>query len=160
MDEYSVLDDKHYVFDEQQNVTLMASYEKRSHILYLEYNDEDYENLEIKVYEGDTLAEIELPVVDDGEKELTGWSLRTGSLVEYEGTFDSDVTLYAIWKEYCTVSLYHDENGEASEKKIYKGEDYIEKPVKHGYEFLGWYPNRLFSGNPIDAIPYSKTQTE
>ena len=119
-----------------------------------DFNDGVTPSVSQEVDYGTKLSDIEVPAMDDGTKMIAGWSFHASGGIEFTDEITSDVTLYAIWKEYCTVNL-HITDIDSQQIKVFRNEYYDEEPVRNGYEFLGWYTNLLFSGNPVFAISYS-----
>ena len=68
-----------------------------------------------------------------------------------------NITLYAKWEPFPYNIFYHLDGGENSNlnPRMYTTLISVElsSPTKIDYNFLGWYNNELFTGEPITSIP-------
>jgi hypothetical protein len=109
---------------------------KTEYTLTLNYSNGKTETR--KVTAGATLGD--LPEEDTGTSEIVGWSTVPTSLVEYEGGVSSDLTLYAIWKNYKVVNLVYAED-DTREEKVYEdadGKAEFPTATKENYVLDGW----------------------
>ena len=155
--------DNYPLEDGSVTVQLYAKYEARQHKVTLDYNDGSYRQESFNVNFGEPIPESKLPTQDTGSSELIGWSLSNSSVIPFSGNVTSDITLYAVWKDYRLFTL-DDTNGNTTTVKIYRGETVNLSTVnvddlRPGYRAEGWYANSLYSGNPITELNYSSTQT-
>ncbi len=108
---------------------------------------------------------IDLPEIADMSKEhytFAGWyktsSLNSGDYVySVRGSDCKDYTLYAKWTPVnYTITYDYRDNGNYSTKqtKDYNVESAFDLmiPERDGREFLGWYDNKNFTGEKIEAI--------
>lgn len=65
------------------------------------------------------------------------------------------IYLYAKWSYYFDI-IYHLDDGfnhhDNPEQITYADEFYLFNPFKLGYDFLGWYHDDMFTGDPVNAI--------
>lgn len=154
---YSNITNKIYsegnIFDlYDNNVTLTAVYEVSRYILYLNYNDPNFEMQSLDISYGEM---IEFPVpIKDGYT-FNGW--YDGPNTSYKKYSDGngnaivawdkceDAVLYAIFDKNQYTILYVNNGGENSiqnPKTFYSDEVVILKnPTKYGYKFDGWIIN-------------------
>ena len=148
---------------EGTTMQLYAQYELRQHKVTLDYNDGSYRVESFTVKYGEPIPESKLPTQDTGSSELIGWSLSNSSTVSFSGNVTSDITLYAIWKDYRVFTL-NDMTGMTQTLKVYRGETVDLSTVnvddlRPGYRAEGWYTNTMYSGNPITELNYGSTTT-
>ena len=160
LSEKTLFNEDNYKFgDKSDNVTLKAEYRRKEFKITLDFNDGSYQSEEIPVYYGDTLDEIDFPERDNGSQIIVNWSIEKNHYVEYKDKITSNMTLYAIWKDYKTFKFYVGED-ECIEQRVFRGEEYvIPDPERIGYEFDGWYSSNIFVGNPIDRVTYGSAVT-
>lgn len=151
-----ILNSNNYNIDNSEKVKLTACYKKKRYNLTLNYNDGSNDVETVSVFYGDSVKDYSLPEKDTGTRLVVGWSVEKNQMVEYSGTFTSDVTLYAIWKDYKTFRFYPNEDV-FIEKKVFDGEQYtISRPDdKVGYSFSGWYSSKDYSESPVQFVSYA-----
>ncbi len=155
-----VFDDSSYYFV-NTGVTLYAEWAEKKLSVVFDYNDGSYKTDAIEVPYGLPLDPSTFPAVDDGSKLITGWSLSRSSQVNFEGKVTEDLTLYAIWQEYKTLSIYTEIGTEPQQLRIYRNDVYdCGTPTKDGYWFDGWYSSTLFSGLPLTTVTFGSGVTE
>lgn len=149
-----------YLFaDKSDNVILTAQYTRKVCKVTLDFNDGSYQTEEASVYYGDTLESITFPEKDNGKSIIVEWSAESNRYVAFTGTVKSNITLYAIWKDYKAFKFYVDDEN-YNEHKVLRDEEYvIPDPERNGYEFDGWYNSATFSGNPIERVAYGSAIT-
>ena len=91
---------------------------------------------------------------------FVGWSLAPGGEIFGEIKVDGDLTLYANWKEYYTVSFDpNGGNGSMNPVNIAIDRDYklpeCGFEAKAGYKFIGW--SLTPDGEKVDSIPRENT---
>lgn len=151
----TVFDDSGYTFEPNSDtVLLVAKYEVKHFTLTLDYNDSTYRTDTRTVRYGDALESVDLPQADTGKSEIVGWSTERNRNIPFTGTFSSDITLYAVWKDYKVFRFYTDSET-YTEHKVYRDEEYeIPDVEKTGYRLDGWYASQTFSGNPVKRVSY------
>ena len=150
------LNDKFYKFKDENTaeISLYAQFGVRKLEVTFDFNDGGVTSpVKMQVDYGIDFSELETPVKEEDGRMISGWSSYAAGGIEFAGAITSDITLYAIWREYCTVTL-HVTDDDTEDIVIFRGEYYDDEPERGGYEFLGWYPSPLFSGNPVYAISY------
>ena len=150
------LNDKFYKFKDENTaeISLYAQFGVRKLEVTFDFNDGGVTSpVKMQVDYGIDFSELETPVKEEDGRMISGWSSYAAGGIEFTGAITSDITLYAIWREYCTVTL-HVTDDDTEDIVIFRGEYYEDEPERGGYEFLGWYPSPLFSGNPVYAISY------
>ena len=103
------------------------------------------------VYEYGTTLSLKEPVSDYYDFE--GWHYKSDFSDEKVTALDNDYAygkiLYAKWSY--TVDYNANNETEVLQKEYYdvKSELNLQKPVRDGYEFAGWYTNSDFEGEPV-----------
>ena len=134
---------------------LTAEWEVKKYEITFEYNDPTYQNTTAYLQYNVQFSEDLYPEkVDTGTRELVGWTASYGSGIPFDGNVTSDITLFAIWKDYKKVTVYEDVNGEPKEMRVYKNETFY-TPERGGYTFTGWYANTTMGGLPLGIISYT-----
>lgn len=156
----TVFDDSGYTFEPNSDtVLLVAKYEVKQFTLTLDYNDSSYRTDTRIVHYGDALESVDLPQADTGRSEIVGWSTERNRNIPFTGTFNSNITLYAVWRDYKVFRFYTDSET-YTEHKVYRDEEYeIPDAEKTGYRFDGWYASQTFSGNPVERVSYGSAVT-
>ncbi|MBE6601438.1 MAG: hypothetical protein E7637_02890 [Ruminococcaceae bacterium] len=154
---------ENYALAETNTVKLYAKYEVRQHKVTFDYNDGSYQQKTITLAYGEKIPVDSFPVMDTGSREIAGWSLSSSFELPFSDVVVSDLTLYAVWKDYRVFTL-NDMTGMTQTLKVYKGEavDLSTVNVDHlrpGYRATGWYSNKLYSGSPITELTYSTPHT-
>ncbi|MBO7215286.1 MAG: InlB B-repeat-containing protein [Clostridia bacterium] len=165
-DKYMFTDSVYTITNAQgggKEVVLEARYEIQKHTVTLVYNDGTYREETIDVVNGETIPEETFAPIDDGSKELIGWSLYDNQYVEYDGSaITSDIRLYAWWKRYKVLEFYDGITEEPTEERVYDTEPLVleELTGKNGYQFMGWFTNKLLTGYPVESVLYSTGYTK
>ena len=134
---------------------LVAQWEVKKYEITFEYNDSAYQNTTVYLQHDEQFSEDLYPEkIDTGTRELVGWTASYGSGILFDGNVTSDITLFAIWKDYKKVTVYEDVNGEPKEMRVYKNEPFY-TPERGGYTFTGWYANTTMGGLPLGIISYT-----
>ena len=163
LEQYSEFISKNYSIDANNTVVMTPSVSTRQCVITFDYQDFEMTKTEVKLEYGSSYSLIEFPaLIDEGSKELTGWSLAPYYMeLPQEGdVLTEDVTFYAIWKEYKKFYFYETQGGFPVEKKVYNGEQFNYTPTGNpGYCFDGWYPSEDCTGNPILEVHYNSALT-
>ncbi|MBQ8431267.1 MAG: InlB B-repeat-containing protein [Clostridia bacterium] len=155
-----VFDESSYYFV-NTGVTLRAQWKEKKLAVVFDYNDGTYKTDAMEVAYGLPLDPSTFPQVDDGTKFITGWSLSRSSQINFEGKVTEDLTLYAIWQEYKTLSIYTEIGTEPEQIRIFRNEIFeCPTPTKDGYWFDGWYSSTLFSGLPLTNVTFGAGVSE
>ena len=87
---------------------------------------------------------------------FAGWYLDaeyTQPVTEIPAEMVGAVTVYAKWVNY-NVLHYNTNGGDALENETYvAGVTTLKIPTRDGYNFIGWYDNAEFEGDPITVVP-------
>lgn len=150
------LDENFPVTPENNRITLTAHYKTKQLTLTLDFNDGTYETVVLSYEYGTTPDPVDFPKRDEDGRELSGWSLSRSSNEPFSGRMTEDITLYAVWREYRVISFYSMPDGAPETLRVYRDADAVRKPdpQRDGYNFCGWYTNKLYSGNPTDSFSY------
>ena len=160
-DTYRVLDYSGYdlpMSDDGNGVytyTLTAEWTIETYEIIFEYNDPAIENATaVLQYNEQFTADLYPENIDTGSKEVVGWTASYGSGIPFDGNLNSDITLFAIWKDYKKVTVYEQIDGEPKEMRVYRNEPFY-IPERGGYNFTGWYSNSTMGGLPIGTVSYT-----
>ncbi len=135
--------------------TLTACWEIKKYEITFDFADPNYQSQSCVVeYDQQFTSDLYPEKIDTGTKELVGWTTSYGSNIEWDGNLTSNITLFAIWKEYRTVTVYELIGGAPQQKRVYKGEAFY-TPERGGYAFMGWYGSETMAGLPIGTISYT-----
>lgn len=138
-------------------IRLTAQWEKKVLTITFDYNDGSYNYKEIKVNYGDDLKLGDMPIIDTGSKELSGWaySNNTSSIITSDITdIKTNMTFYGVWRDYKLVKFLATEEN-VQEIRVYSDTPYAPAvPERFGYEFDGWYESKSFAGNPTELVYY------
>ena len=149
-------------------VNLYPVLEDKTYILTLDFGTsiEEYE-----LSYGEDIEDF-LTTYSTGTREIVGWAESRYETLDFvtNGKIYSDMTLFAVWKDYSEITLVGvDENyfpegyvipsedsrddAPLCKKHIYQHEpQYIDTPLKEGYIFGGWYDNPDFTGEPVTRL--------
>ncbi len=154
--EYATFNDQHYPISDGEVVLVARWTEKKVNVVF-DYNDGTYQRETVPIEYGENINVIRFPEKDTGFRVIIGWSTSNLSMIEYEGEVKQDITLYAIWKEYKTVSFYTHVDGTPEQIRIYEGDSpYVcSTPSMEDYDFGGWFSSTLFSGVPLTQITFA-----
>ena len=156
----TVFTETNYKFtDKSDNVVLTAKYTRKKCKVTLDFNDGSYQTEETSVYYGDTLESITFPEKDNGKSIIVEWSTESNRSVAFKDPVKSNITLYAIWKDYKEFKFYTDDKNYYPHKVLRDEEYEIPDPERNGYEFDGWYNSATFSGNPVERVAYGSAIT-
>lgn len=148
--------DKLSSLEHNTQINLSAKYKIKEYTITLNYNDGVTESKDIKVKHGEKLGDLSEYCVDDGEKEITGWSYISYGEMPVTEAITEDMTVYAIWTKYKDITFSCGEYGEVVKRIYTKEGQSIALPVYviPGYKATAWYNNSIFSGNPVERVPY------
>ena len=152
----SLILDKFGSLENNAEIKLTAKYKIAEHTVKVNFNDGVTESTEIKVKHGDKLEIPKEYYLDNGEGEITAWSYSSYSTVPINEIITEDVTIFAVWTKYKKVVFDCGDLGKAEIKvHMIPGESVI-LPVNviPGYRATAWYLNSVFSGNPVEKVPY------
>ena len=140
---------------DETGVKLTAKWEIKKYDITFEYNDPEIENITYSLeYNQQFTEDIYPEKIDTGSKEVVGWTASYGSGIPFDGNLNSDITLFAIWKDYKKVTVYEQIDGEPKEMRVYRNEPFY-IPERGGYNFTGWYSNSTMGGLPIGTVSYT-----
>ncbi len=145
-------------------VRLYAVYEIAKYSVVFNYNDGTYRTAEIMVEYGQSILEDQYPTegTDSGSSRVSGWALSADGTQPFMGTVKSNMTLYAIWKDYKTFTL-NDTVGNETKIYVYRGETFdlqgFDGVTRPGYDLEGWYTSGVYSGNPVTKIAYDASES-
>jgi len=160
LSEFSTFNSLNY-FINNDSVTLYATFKEKKLTVTFDYNDGSYQTDSFSVKYGDTVGADRYPQMDTGSRVITGWSLNRNDMVAHSGPITSDLTLYAIWKDYKTFTLHAGNGDQPTQIKVFRNEFHnLEAPQWNGYEFDGWYTSTLFSGVPVTTVGYGSANSE
>ena len=136
------------------SLTLYAKKKVKTYTVTVNFNDGKTPNAEFEVSYGQGVGKMSEYYMDNGTSDICEWTLEHG--IEIPSEIYSDITVYAVWKNYRYVTFVY---GEYDERKLKVHENYGESSVlptegKPGYKLVGWYENELFSGNPFESVVY------
>lgn len=139
-----------YIIDNTHTATLYAKYSVKKFTVTLDYNDMSGKTEQFKVDYGTVLDDLSEYFKDSGSSEITCWSLSYMYEQPLEEAVISDITLYAIWREYKLVNFVYDIDDIRVQKYYNDNLNGIKLPTDElpGKELDGWYTNNTFSGNP------------
>ena len=159
LDHASTLTEQFYPWNEQNQIILTAKYEVIQLKITFEYQDGTYRNEQRSIPYGETPNPDAFPVPDPTEgMEFVGWSTIPDELHSEFSTVTENLTLYGVWKQYRTVKIYLDPDGESVQIRLYKGgTSDITLPVRAGYSVEGFYRSNTFSGNPIGTPTFESS---
>lgn len=147
---------------EGDTVTLFAVFELAKYTVTFDYNDGTYRSTTATVTHGQTVPDSMYPTegVDTGTRRVYAWAMTANGAQSFMGTVTSDITLYAIWKDYRSFTLSDTVGGETV-VIVYRDEpldlltyDGVTRP---GFDLEGWYTSVQYAGNPVTEITYTST---
>ncbi len=136
------------------SLTMYAKKKVKTYTVTVNFNDGKTPNAEFEVSYGQGIGNMSEYYMNNGKSDIYGWTQEYG--IEIPAEIYSDITVYAVWKNYRYVTFVY---GEYDERKIKVYENYGESSVlptegKPGYKLSGWYENELLSGNPLESVVY------
>ena len=144
----------HYGFN-GDTCTLTAIWDVKKYNITFEFNDPTMQNQTISLKYDESFTSSMYPEkIDTGSRELMGWTASYGSSIPWDENLTGDVTLFAMWKDYKTITVYELVGGEPQEKRVYSGDPFY-TPERGGYEFMGWYSSETMAGLPIGTVSYT-----
>ena len=154
---HRILSDKAYLFDSYR-VFLYPVFRTDACIITFDYNDGSGKTETLEVPQGTRLTASQFPQMDDGTKRIAAWSVYSGGLNQFDEEIHGDITLYASWQKYKTVTL-NDTAGQTATVYVYETQgfdllsyDGISRP---GYLLEGWYDNQAYAGNPVSHLTFA-----
>lgn len=142
---------------EDDKVVLTAVFTVQQLTVTFDFNNGTYETQTLTVDYGTALSDEQYPTQDTGTRRITGWSTYPNGNNVFSGEITSNITLYAIWKNYKIVQL---DDGEGHRTPIYVYENEIfdlagyDGVARPGEEVAGWYKNNFYSGAPVESLSY------
>ena len=101
----------------------------------------------------------ECPVSTKTDCDFEGWYLTSdfsGEKIIFPFEVTSNMTLYAKWNQKYRVN-FQTFDGSAVESQLVSSLVEVETPYKTNCDFVGWYTNSNFTGDPI-VFPYEVTK--
>ena len=147
--------DKFSSLNHGDEINLTARYKAKEYTVILNFNDGVTEKKEIKVKHGDRLGSLSEYYMDNGEMDITAWSLVSYATVKVPEKITEDMNIFAVWTRYKDVTFHL--NGSSFVQRVHMvvGESTVlPSDVAPGYKVNEWYENSAMSGNPIERVPY------
>ncbi len=145
---------------ELDTVRLFATFEIAEYSVIFDFNDGTYRTEEIKVTYGSQITEDMYPTegIETANKRVSGWALSPDGTQPFGGVVKSNITLYAMWRDFKTFIL-SDTLGNETEIVVYRDEPFdlvgYDGVTRPGYELDGWFNTVTYSGSPITEIKYT-----
>lgn len=136
------------------NIKLYAKYSVKMCTVTLMYGD-GTPDVQLSVQYGKTLPDLTQYLKDDGSRVVAGFGVSYNSSSLFTDCVYTDLSLYAVWKDYKYVSFVYTEDLTKTEK-VFRDGALAELPEaeREGYSFDGWYSSELLSGNKITSVSF------
>ncbi|HHX78641.1 MAG TPA: hypothetical protein GX695_02685 [Acholeplasmataceae bacterium] len=140
------------------SITLYAKWSLNEYVAVFEENGGSTVQ-DVTINHGERITEPEVPVKSGFTFE--GWFIDVALKNQYNFATDvtEGVTLYAKWEPVVYLLSFELDGGSfvneftVTEYTVLTDAITIPAAVKPGHEFLGWFNNSEFSGNPLTTIP-------
>ena len=137
-----------------KNVIVTGEYD----MFNIEINpNNDDSNTSVEIRYGDPLGALTEPHKDGYTFE--GWFDNNGNPVDEDTVITSEITITARYNPIEYEITYNLDGGNTTNVNKYTIEDEVvlSNPTKNGYNFLGWYTNDTFEGDPVTKIDLGST---
>ncbi len=142
-------------FNHGDEINLTARYKAKEYTVILNFNDGVTEKKEIKVKHGDRLGSLSEYYMDNGEMDITDWSLVSYANVSVPEKITEDMNIFAVWTRYKDVTFHLNGTSFVQRVHMIPGESTVlPTDVAPGYKVEEWYESSIMSGNPIVRVPY------
>lgn len=143
-----------YVYMFTENVTFLASWEKRKYVVSFDFGDGSPLLRDTVTYE-DNITYPEDPTRYDYD--FMGWNGTDEHGQNIIKMPPYDFTISALWKikQYNVTFIYYEGKEETNLCDLYSEIEYPVNPTREGYVFIEWYPRQEavpFGGISITAI--------